>query len=234
MYLTFTSTYIGVFQEPWFAVVNKWSPHILSDRQGHWRHLVQRTDGLGFLDIKGHDLRRTQVTFTWFLVGWFDDFVVKNWIPFGLAIWLVLVGIGRKAYEGVFLSMVVFRCVLRKSHNWPNSQKMHIYIYMDTYICSMSVSIQTRPDSIVLRYTWYMQRIKRTWAFSKVVRVYSNHIEIYQSIPRGCVLKKIIQIPPRESTGRYPRLWSTTLIQILSIAIRIIVPRFLRWLRRLN
>lgn len=77
---------------------------------------------------------------------------------------------------------------------------------MDTYICSMSVSIQTRPDSTVLRYTWYMQRIKKTWAFSKVVRVYSNHIEIYQSIPRGCVLKKIIQIPPRESTGRYPRL----------------------------
>lgn len=65
MYLTFTSTYIGAFPKTVVHSGEQMISSFLCLRQGpkrtypfriasgHWRHLVQRTDGLGFLDIKG-------------------------------------------------------------------------------------------------------------------------------------------------------------------------------------
>ena len=56
--------------------------------------------------------------------------------------------------------------------------------YVNVFACSMSVSIQTRPDSIVfvLEYTCNLVHAKyfkkKRGGFSKAVRVYSNHRNI--------------------------------------------------------
>ena len=140
MYLTFTSTYIGAFQK--LTVVHSGEQMISSYPFGSPRSRASpcpKNRWLGFLGHSGAMTSgTTQVTFTWFLVGWFDNFVVKKMN----SIWVGNM-ISRNRLKGLtVLSKVCFfqwLCfdVFCESHTIDQIRRkcvIYIYIWIRTFV----------------------------------------------------------------------------------------------------